>query len=267
MTELQQVHNEIKPVDRVVSAASALYELERRADEPCRVLRVREEPAFVLTSWPWKESSLIAEFFTRRHGHIPLSVRGAKRPGSQFRGLINAFCPLIISYSGKGEVRNLTSARWLGGLTPISGEGLLSGFYLNELVLRLTAREDPQPQLFDCYMRALAAVSEGSAVQRALREFEVDVLRLTGWGQVANKEDLFEDCVVRDGELVPLRKVRILPQEFVVRAPVAKAILTRSFEDESLLIEVRNVLRLVIRYYVGQRELATRRTMSGWQQF
>ena len=87
-------------------AAEALHEWERLQTDK-RVLRVREEPAFVLTTHPWKESSVIAECFTQRHGRQVLAVRGAKRPGGQFRGLINPFCPLLINYSGAGEVKNL----------------------------------------------------------------------------------------------------------------------------------------------------------------
>ena len=160
-------------------AAEALHEWERLQTDK-RVLRVREEPAFVLTTHPWKESSVIAECFTQRHGRQVLAVRGAKRPGGQFRGLINPFCPLLINYSGAGEVKNLTAAKWLGSLSPTESGSLMSAFYVNELILRFTVREEAQSALFDCYTRTLTALCEGRAVQRALREFEVDVLREAG---------------------------------------------------------------------------------------
>ena len=162
----------------------ALKAFAKEAGEPAKVLKVRDEPAFVLRTWPWKESSVIAECFTKRHGRQVMSVRGAKRPGGRFRGLINPFSPLIINYNGAGEVKNLTVARWLGGLTPLAGDALLSGFYINELVLKLTEPADPQPALFDAYTRTLKALAEGTAVQQALRIFEVDLLRILGGGKV-----------------------------------------------------------------------------------
>lgn len=246
----------------------ALKAFAKEAGEPAKVLKVRDEPAFVLRTWPWKESSVIAECFTKRHGRQVLSVRGAKRPGGRFRGLINPFSPLIINYNGAGEVKNLTVARWLGGLTPLAGDALLSGFYINELVLKLTEPADPQPALFDAYTRTLKALAEGTAVQQVLRIFEVDLLRILGWGQSARagKED--EDCVVEGGELVPVSDAGQRASELpLVPARVAHAVFTQDFSDETILVSARNVLRLLIGYYVGQKGLNVRKTMAQWQQF
>lgn len=263
MTEEETATEESEPA---ASAAAALHDLERQAADR-RVLRVRDDPAFVLTTRSWKESSVIAECFTRRHGRQVLAVRGAKRPGSQFRGLINPFCPLLINYSGAGEVRNLTAARWLGSLLPAASGALLSAFYANELVLRFTMREEPQPELFDCYTRTLTALCRAEAVQRTLREFEVDVLRQAGWARQASPADEFTDCYLRDGMLLPAETVQPDPEERAVPAAVVKAILTRDFSDASVLVPSRNVLRVVIGYYVGARGLAVRRTMADWQKF
>ena len=253
---------EPQPVD----AARTLHEWERRQQEP-RLLRVREEPAFVLTTKPWKESSLIAECFTQRHGRMVLAVRGAKRPGGRFRGLISPFCPLVVNYSGSGDVRNLTVARWLGSLMPAESSALFSAFYVNELLLRFTVREEPQSALFDSYTRTLTALCRGDAVQRPLREFEVDLLRAAGWGQRADSDEVLEDCVLREGRLECLSRTTLRPGDVTVPAAVARAILTRDFSNEAVLPSARNVLRSVIGYYVGSKGLAVRRTMAGWQRF
>ena len=97
--------------------------------------RVDQQPAFVLHTYPWRETSLIVEFFTRDYGRIPLVARGAKRPMSQYRGLLNPFCPLAVSYSGKGEVKNLTRCEWYGTI-PMNEKVLMSAFYINELLVR-----------------------------------------------------------------------------------------------------------------------------------
>ena len=91
---------------------------ERRVSE--------DDAAFVLQSWNWKETSLLVEFFTLRHGKVIAVARGAKRPGSQFRGLLTAFSPLKIAFSGQNEVKNLTRVQWMGGFFPIEGEALFS---------------------------------------------------------------------------------------------------------------------------------------------
>ena len=90
------------------------------------MVRARGEPSFVLSAQPWKETSLIAELFTQRYGRVTVVVRGAKRVSSRFRGLINPFVPLLTSFSGSGDIKNLTDARWLGGLAPVEGRPFTS---------------------------------------------------------------------------------------------------------------------------------------------
>jgi DNA repair protein RecO (recombination protein O) len=144
--------------------------------------RVAERPGFILHSYPYSETSLLVEAFTREHGRVPLIAKGAKRPQSAWRGVLLAFQPLLLSWSGKGEVKTLTGAEWQGGLPMLSGRALACGFYLNELLLKLLAREDPHPGLFDTYRAALDGLA-GSADQAAcLRRFELRLLRELGYG-------------------------------------------------------------------------------------
>jgi len=122
-------------------------------------LRIEEQPGFVLHTYPWRESSLIVEALTRDHGRVALVARGAKRPTSQFRGLLSPFCPLQLSWSGRNDIKSLIRVEWGGGLAPLRGGGLLAAFYLNELLVRLLARGDPHETLFLAYARALHAVA------------------------------------------------------------------------------------------------------------
>lgn len=168
------------------AALSILEEIAHRAADPQagRPKRPAAEPAFILHARPWSESSLMADALTLSHGRILLVAKGAKRPGSNLRGLLTPFSPLKLTWTGRREAKILTKAEWMGVLPPLSGEALLSGFYVNELVLRLTGREDPDPGLFALYVRALEELtdSEAAARQRALRRFEAGLLRLCGWG-------------------------------------------------------------------------------------
>ncbi len=152
----------------------------RRPRTSERDMRVAEQPAFVLHSYPYKETSLIVDVLSRDYGRVALVAKGAKRPHSKLRGVLQTFQPLSVGWSGKSEVRNLTAAEWLGGLLPLEKSALLCGFYLNELLVKLLARDDPHPALFDHYVEALNRLAHGEAAPIVLRRFELALLRETG---------------------------------------------------------------------------------------
>jgi DNA repair protein RecO (recombination protein O) len=144
--------------------------------------RISDEPAYVLHRYDWSESSLILEVFTRMHGRIALVAKGAKRPSSNFRPVLLPLQPLRVSYGGDAEIRTLKGAEWVGGHVMPTGDALISGYYLNELLLRLLARDDPHRGLFDAYgavVQVLAA-EKGDVLHAALRAFELLLLREIG---------------------------------------------------------------------------------------
>ena len=148
--------------------------------------RVSEEPAFVLHRYDWSESSLILEVFTRHRGRVALAARGAKKPTSNFRPVLLPLQPLRVTYTlgaeGNAEIHTLKGAEWAGGHVMPMGDALLSGLYLNELLLRLLARDDPYTALFDVYagvVRVLAG-TQGEALEPVLRAFELVLLRALG---------------------------------------------------------------------------------------
>ena len=109
--------------------------------------RIADEPAFVLHSYDWSESSLILEVFCRRQGRVALVAKGAKKPSSNFRPVLLPLQPLLVTYTltgdGTADIHTLKGAEWVGGHVMPTGDALLSGMYLNELLLRLLARADP----------------------------------------------------------------------------------------------------------------------------
>lgn len=143
--------------------------------------RSAEEPAFVLHRYDWSESSLVLEIFTRNHGRIALVAKGVKRPTSQFRPVLLPLQPLLLSWGGDAEVRTLKSAQWQGGHVMPTGDALISGSYLNELLMRLLARDDAHPSLFDRYALAVQLLAERSDAQAVIvRAFELLLLRSMG---------------------------------------------------------------------------------------
>jgi DNA repair protein RecO (recombination protein O) len=148
--------------------------------------RVSDEPAFVLHSYDWSESSLILEVFCRRQGRVALVAKGAKKPTSNFRPVLLPLQPLLLTYTlsgdGSADIHTLKGAEWVGGHVMPTGDALLSGMYLNELLLRLLARADAHAALFDAYagvVRVLAS-EHGDALEPVLRSFELLLLREIG---------------------------------------------------------------------------------------
>jgi DNA repair protein RecO (recombination protein O) len=145
-------------------------------------MRVLEEPAFVLHSIAYKETSLILDVFTRHYGRIALVAKGAKRPHSALRPVLQQFQPLHIHFSGKLELKTLTKSEWTGGVVPLAGDALLCGFYMNELIVKFLAREDEHESLFDDYHQTIAQLSVAKdQFEKILRPFEIRLLQETGY--------------------------------------------------------------------------------------
>ncbi|MEO8297014.1 MAG: DNA repair protein RecO [Burkholderiales bacterium] len=146
------------------------------------------QPAYVLHHHDWSESSLILDLFTREQGRIAVVAKGAKRPYSQLRSVLLPFQRLnVVAGSGKrgddsAEIHTLRTAEWAGGGAMLGGAALLSGFYLNELLLKGLARHDPHPRLFDAYALTLVELGrdDDAGTQVALRAFELWLLRELG---------------------------------------------------------------------------------------
>jgi recombinational DNA repair protein (RecF pathway) len=144
--------------------------------------RISDEPAYVLHRYDWSESSLILEVFTRHHGRLALVAKGVKRPSSSFRPILLPLQPLHLAFGGDAEIKTLKAAEWQGGHVMPTGDALMSGYYLNELLLKLLAREDPHPTLFDVYASVVQVIASehGEVLESALRAFELLLLREIG---------------------------------------------------------------------------------------
>lgn len=150
--------------------------------------RADQEAGYVLHTYPYKETSLIVELFTRRFGRVAVLARGARRPRSAMRGVLLSFQPLRLSWSASAELGNLIAAEWAGALRPLAGRGLMCGFYVNELVMRLLPRDDPHEELFDTYGEALGRLSAQEHPSVVLRAFEKRLLAELGYAPLLDKD-------------------------------------------------------------------------------
>lgn len=228
--------------------------------------RVSEQPGFVLHSYPYKETSLIIDMLTRDHGRVALIAKGAKRPHSRLRGVLQTFQPLSTSWSGKSELRTLTGAEWVGGMLPLEKTALLCGFYLNELLVKLLARDDAHPRLFDHYVATLNQLAHAEPAPVALRKFERVLLKETGVGADFNvctstrAQVLAEQWYVVDPERGPR------PQQAGDTWPrvAGKTLLDMEREDYSdgaTLVQSKQLMRFLLAHHLGGAPLNTRQIL------
>lgn len=139
-------------------------------------------PGYVLGSKPWRDTSRILEVFSREYGRLGVFARGVRGPASKLSSLLQPFRPLLLSVSPGAEAHWLSGCEADGYVPELPPAALMSGFYLNELLVKLTVREDPHPQLFDAYSEALNALRAAEPPHRPLRLFEMRLLQEIGYG-------------------------------------------------------------------------------------
>lgn len=153
-------------------------------------MRVHQQAAFVLLNRPYSESSWIVEMFTREYGRLAIMSKGARRIKSKLKGVLLPFQPLLISWSGKGEIPTLTAAEidlidFDLIANELAGDALVCGFYCNELVVNLLHRHDPHVDLFDQYIATVVKLSQSENNEQlgmVLRDFERCIIKETGYG-------------------------------------------------------------------------------------
>ena len=160
-----------------------------------------QQPAYVLHSRPWRETSVIADLFTLHQGRVSVIVHGAQKPqGKQSakRALVQPFTPLMVSFTGRGELRSCQQLDAAGAPLPIAGNRLYSGLYINELLLKLLAVDDPYPNLFAYYQSLLNQLMGNAALEQCLRPFEVHLMDELGYHMVLDKDYISGQDVVSE---------------------------------------------------------------------
>ncbi|HEB97192.1 MAG TPA: DNA repair protein RecO [Sedimenticola thiotaurini] len=220
-------------------------------------------PAFVLHRRAYGNHGLLLEFFTPEAGRLAAVARGVKgRRGGGGAALLQPFTPLLIAWSGRGEVKTLVRYEAAAAPLPLAGRALYCGFYLNELLLRLTRRGDPGTTLFSHYAGTLERLADPEALEPALRRFELQLLECLGYGLILDRE------AETDSPLVPERRYHYRPEQGPVPArpgdadAISGATLLALHRDRPLgprqLAEARRLSRQVLAHYLGDRPLKSR---------
>jgi DNA repair protein RecO (recombination protein O) len=246
--------------------------------------RIDGQRAYVLHTYPYSETSLIVDVFSRDHGRLPLLARGARRPRSALRGLLMAFQPLELGWFGGGEVKTLAKAEWQGGMPLLGGRCLLLGYYLNELLVKLLPREDAHPGLFDAYHAALAALANGSADAPELRRFEKSLLKELGYGLTLDREAGSGEAIRADArydfflERGAVEKVGAggtatndhngdrNDAEPAFRGKTLLDMAADDYSDPQTRLESRTLMRQLIAHHLGGKPLQSRRVFMELQE-
>ncbi len=214
-------------------------------------MRVSLTPAFVLHRRAYRETSVLLEVLSREHGRLGLVARGAARPRSRLRPLLQPFQPLLLTWSGYGDLATLTAAEEAERLPSLPAARLLSAFYLNELLIALLARLDPSPELYQSYHVALLELAAGDNEQVSLRRFEVRLLAALGYGlQLTHEADSGQP-------LVPGRTYRYLPERgplvtttsgegTIISGRSLLALAADEIDEPAILREVKQLTRAVL---------------------
>jgi DNA repair protein RecO (recombination protein O) len=230
------------------------------------------QPAFVLHTYPFRETSLVVETFTRNFGRVGLVARGARRPKSALRGLMMAFQPLLLSWAGKTELRTLYKAEWQGGIPQLQGRGLMCGFYLNELLLKFLAREDPHDTLFGVYQDAIAGLAQEAEPAAILRRFEKNLLKELGYALILDHE-ADSGRPIDPGkhytyaiERGPLELDAGTESPMDISGQTLIDLNNNDFTDTVTLAQSKLLMRFLVNHYLGNQELLTRQLLREMQQ-
>jgi DNA repair protein RecO (recombination protein O) len=226
--------------------------------------RVDLEPAFLLHQRDWRDSSRIIEFYTRDHGRIALFAKGVRRPGSGLAAVLRPFVPIVLTWQGSGDGGTLVAAEAPDVVSPVAPACLMSAFYLNELLLKLLAREDPFPELFEHYSDTLLRLTGTDAERAALRLFEKRLLDALGFG-IDYTRCLGADDTVRAGQYYHVDPSRGVVAAVAASAPGAVdgadllALGAEVLVQESHLSVARRLLGAALEAALEGRELNSRR--------
>jgi DNA repair protein RecO (recombination protein O) len=223
-------------------------------------MRVVLEPAFVLHSRPWQDSSLLLNLFTKNHGRISAIAKATRSQKSKQKGLLLPFVPLFISFVGRTDLFTLTKVEAQNFTINFSGARLISGFYLNELLMKLLKDQDSHPLLFESYTVVIEKLSSIDMIEVALRTFEKSLLNEIGYG-------LEFDSDIAGNRLLPESRysyqfnhgfVEAISQtDGTISGKSLLALKNNELSEPQILLEVKALMRGIFRYLLAERPLKT----------
>ena len=226
--------------------------------------RVSLAPGYILHHRPYRDTSRILEVLTADHGRLTLFARGVRGPKPRFGGVLQPFDLLLLSFQVGREAGQLTGAESAESAPPLPAGCLMPGFYLNELLLKLTARHDPVPEVFEDYGRALAGLRAAGRIEAVLRVFEKRLLEAVGYGVDLLSEARTGTAIEAQGLYRFQASQGLVPARESDGEAVAGSSLLALAREElpaegRALEDARKVLKAVLAERLEGKELVTRR--------
>ncbi|MDR2874347.1 MAG: DNA repair protein RecO [Methylobacillus sp.] len=234
------------------------------------IARQDQQPVFVLHTYPFRETSLVVELFSRQFGRMGAIAKGARRPRSALRGMLQTFQPLLATWSGKSELRNLHALDWGEGLLLLNGDALMCGFYLNELLLRLLPREDAHEALYDHYAQTLRALASDAPHAPTLRRMELKMLQELGYA-VPLTHQLDNTPILAESEYLYQPEHGALPPDARKSGVqlLGKTLLDMArddYSDPATLLQSKQLMRMLLTHHLGDQPLHTRQLLIDLQE-
>lgn len=231
--------------------------------------RQDNQAVYVLHTYPFKETSLVVELFSRHFGRVATTAKGARRPRSAMRGMLQSFQPLTATWSGKQELKTLHSLDWGGGLLMLQGEALMCGFYLNELLLRLLPREDAHEALFDYYSETLVTLTNSQDLATTLRRFELKLLQELGYAIPLLKDENDADIVAETSYRYEAEYGACALQSTKNGIQLHGSTLMNMAKDNytatQTKVQSKQLMRYLLAHYLGEQPLHTRQLLIDLQ--
>jgi len=228
--------------------------------------RVQNQPAWLLHHRPFRDSSRILDILTREHGRIAVVARGVRSAKSRLRGILRPFMPLSMSWFMRSDLGTLTDAEMDGAPLQLTGDALMSGYYINELLLKLMHRHDPHAEIFDAYATTVRNLAMGSEVAPLLRQFEMELLRLLGYALILDHDSESHEPLQADQQYEYRADQGPVPAvgragSMVFSGSQLAAIRRQEFSHADTLHCANRLLRNVIAHRLDGKELKSRKVL------
>ncbi len=231
---------------------------------------VTREPVYLLHSRHYRETSLLIDVFSLNYGVLRLVVKGALRPSNPLKGLLQLFQPLLISWQGRSELKNLTDVEFVHSMPALKGDYLYSGLYLNELIVRLVHPNDPSPEVFSAYVDVMGSLVEGRPLETILRIFEFRMLadlgafpsftEDAGSGQSINSRAYY--YWEPEQGFIETYKQSPYTQKNIYSGAELAALSEIDFSRKGTLFAAKRLCRLMIEYLLDGRSLKSRELIA-----
>lgn len=226
------------------------------------------QPAYILHTRPYRDTSMLVDFFTPEFGRVTAVVRGVRSRKTPKRNLLNPFTRLLISFQGKTDLKLLTHFEAEGAHFPLIAKHLFSGFYLNELLVRLLPELDAHSEIYNLYEQSLQALSAQQDLEPVLRIFEFQLLQELGYGI-----DFDVDAI--SGDVISVQKNYCLdpaqgiysaqegvPLTFQFSGQHIRAIAQRDFSLPEVKQTAKRISRILLKPLLGSKPLMSRELFS-----